>query len=255
MSTPTGRSAASIAATWSSMPSWATNSRVARPISTCAATTAGASSATPLLGPRSPGAVRLEPQALRRHRRVGGNSLPGVARAGSIGARVVLARRARERRSRRADGGSRLRAGRRARALRHGAAERVLRQPVRRSHAAAARSARRRAGGAAKPRRRRPPPVARHRVAAARRKLLHRRDPAARPGHTIRRAARGAASRAPAGRALAARAFDGRAAGRTGVPRGRRARAARLLRVVRGRSSGCQRAGRPGLRRSRAEPA
>jgi cellobiose phosphorylase len=71
----------------------------------------------------------------------------------------------------------------------------------------------------------------------------------------IRRTARRAASGAPARRALAARAFDGRAAASTGVPCSRRAHEARLLRVVRARSSGRQRCHRSGLRRSRAESA
>ena len=208
---------------------------------------------TALLGPRSPGEVRARRERHRDRRRVVGAALSRVARAGRIRAGVVLACRAGERRGRIMPGRSRLRTGRRAGQLRRSAAERVLRQPVRRSHAAEASFTRRGARGAAEPRGRWAAPLALHRIAA----------------HAARASARTHSSfmgfpRAPAGRLPhceaerlpgVRRQHEHSMAVLQDAPLSLapgRERRARLLRLAGAGSSGGQRRRRPRLRRSRA---
>ena len=147
------------------------------------------------------------------------------------------------------------RAGPRARRLRRGAAERVLRQPVPRPHAARARRSAAPCWRCART----------IRWAAAIRGRCSDRCDRATSFATDALQLHGLATRAARRRrrctprrcrgAAAARARDGGDAGRAGATRAGRARRARLLRLARARPSGGDLGGRPRLRRSRARAA
>ena len=137
----------------------------------------------------------------------------------------------------------------RSRRTRARAPERVLRQPIRRPHAARARRARHRARIAAEPGGRHAPSVVRHRIAATLRGLRDRRAAGARPGQSRRSARAPARTQGLPATAAAARALDGGAAGRgprTGTGESARAR---LVRPPAGRPSAGDLAERSGVRR------
>ena len=232
------------------MPSSATSSRAARPTFIFAAMERGRLDGTARA--TQPGQGPREQERHRDRRRVVGAAFSCVARAGRICAGVVLACRAEERHRRSLSGRSDLCTGRCAGPLRRSAAERVLRQPVRRSHAAAASFTRHGARSAAEPRGRWAAPLALHRIAALRREFLHRRTAASRACHARWRVACRVASRAPAGGAPPARTFDGGAAGCAAIAGAQGERRVRLLRMAGAGSSGGQRRRRPRLRRSSA---
>ena len=169
---------------------------------------------------RSP--FHLDAHGLRATGEWQGVGIVAVARARRRGAGVVLARGARQSRQRGRQRRPRLRAGRRAGALRRDPHERVLRQPVRRSHAAHPPGTRVRARRPSEPGHGRTPSVGGDRLAAARRELRHRRAAVPRPRHPGRRGAGRAGRAAPSRRAAPARAFDGGHSGRAGATRARR---------------------------------
>jgi len=174
---------------------------------------------SPLLGPCSPLTPRVDAAGLRA---------TGEWLGLHVTLRLVLAAGAptwfwhvhdREPDARRGQRGPHLRAGPGTGALRRDPHERVLRQPVRRLHAAHPRGARLRPRRAPEPVDGRPSTVGRDRLAGPRCELRHGRAPTARSRNPRRRGPGGTRRAAPPRHTSSARTLDGRDPGRAADPR------------------------------------